>query len=918
MTKKVVSPKSGKPMTGAEVRQAFLDYFAEVGHTIVPSSSLVPGTDPTLLFTNAGMVQFKDVFLGMDKRAYTRATTAQKCMRVSGKHNDLENVGPSPRHHTFFEMLGNFSFGDYFKRDACRFAYDCVTKVYGIDPSRLYFTVHKDDQDAYDIWVKDIGVPAERVAKLGDKTNFWQMADVGPCGPTSELHYDFHPEKGQLTGDALAYGLDENPEYRFLEIWNLVFMQFNQAADGSRTPLPKPGVDTGMGLERITMVVQGTEVTYETDLFTPLMSHIQILAGHSDVERSKGEVSYRVIADHARAAAFLIADGVNPGNNDRNYVCRMVIRRAARFGRKIGFNDPFLGRVAEGVIESFGNAYPELKKNSATIIQTITLEEERFRRTIDNGTAQLEELISDLRRQGRKTVDGGAAFDLYSTYGLPLEITRDIVKEQNFDVDEAGFKAAMEAHREVSDKSWHKVNMAEHTEFYNNLRSTLQAEGGLNPDGVEYNPYGPLEVEEKVLALIVNGQRVKKAKLGDKVDVILPRTPFYVEMGGQMADTGVMASYKNDTDDVPDWEIRIDGVSRPAIGVIVHSGEVLSGTPHEGDLTWAVVDDQRRWDIMRNHTATHLLHSELRYVLGDHVRQAGSLVAPSHLRFDFSHHSMITQDELAAIARNVNDAILANYPVKTEFMGREKAISEGAMALFSEKYGEVVRTVKIGEPETFSYELCGGTHVPETADIGPFIILSEGSVGSGTRRIEALTGRAALERIEKNNEVLNNAAAYLGTTASELDRKVLSVLDELQNAQKEIGRLRRDASRGNFDKLLTSQVREVKGVPVLAAQVPGATKDGLREMTDWFRQKHPSGVIVLATVESDKPQLVAAVSDDLIKRGLDAVKLLKAIAPIVGGGGGGRPALAQAGGKDPTRLAEALSQVDGYVAGALQ
>jgi len=916
MTKKVSTPQSNKPMTGAEIRQAFLDFFNEVGHTVVPSSSLVPGSDPTLLFTNAGMVQFKDVFLGLDKRPYTRATTAQKCMRVSGKHNDLENVGPSPRHHTFFEMLGNFSFGDYFKRDACRYAYDCVTKVYGIDPERLYFTVHKDDQDAYNIWVNEIGVPAERVAKLGDKTNFWQMADVGPCGPTSELHYDFHPEAGTLTGDALAYALDENPEYRFLEIWNLVFMQFNQAADGARTPLPKPGVDTGMGLERITMVVQGVEVTYQTDLFTPIMDHIQEIAGHTAEERAKGEVAYRVIADHARASAFLIADGVTPGNNDRNYVCRMVIRRAARFGRKLGFKDAFLGRVAEAVVDSFGSVYPELKKNKASIVQTITQEEERFRRTVDNGTAQLEGFISDLKRQGQSVINGGMAFDLYATYGLPFEITRDIAKELGFDVDEAGFTAAMDAHRKDSQTDWHKGNLAENAPFYTKVLTELQTEGTLPPDGVEYNPYGPMEVEEPVLALIVGGQRVKKAKLGDKVEVVLPRTPFYIEMGGQVTDTGVMASYKNETDETPEWEIRIDSVLRPIGGLIIHTGEVLNGNPKEGDSVWAVVDDQRRWDIMRNHTATHLLHSELRYVLGEHVRQAGSLVTPTYLRFDFSHHTMVTQDELTAIARNVNDAILANYPVKIDFMSRDKAVGEGAMALFSEKYGDVVRTVKIGEPEVFSYELCGGTHVPETADIGPFLILSEGSVGSGTRRIEAVTGRAALERIEKNLGVLNNAAAYLGAPAEELDRKVLSVMSDLQNAQKEIARLKRESAKVNFDKSL-SQAREIKGVTVLTAQVAGANKDTLREMTDWFRQRYPSGVVVLGTVEDDKPQLVAAISEDLTKRGLDAVKLLKAIAPVVGGGGGGRPTLAQAGGKDPTRLAEALAQVENFVAGAL-
>jgi len=916
MSKKASQSKKPKVMTGAEVRQAFLDFFAEANHAVVPSSSLVPGSDPTLLFTNAGMVQFKDVFLGLDKRPYTRAVTAQKCMRVSGKHNDLENVGPSSRHHTFFEMLGNFSFGDYFKKDACRYAYDCVTKVYGLDPNRLYFTVHKDDQEAMDIWVRDIGIPPERVAKLGDKTNFWQMADVGPCGPTAEIHYDFHPEKGQLFGDDLAYGLDENPDYRFLEIWNLVFMQFNQAPDGTRTPLPKPGVDTGMGLERITMIVQGKEVSYDTDLFLPIMDHIQKIAGHTDDERANGLVAYRVIADHSRAASFLIADGVVPGNTDRNYVCRMVIRRAARFGRKIGFAEPFIAKVAESVIHHFGSAYPELKKNRNAILQTITQEEERFRRTVDTGTAHLDGLMTELKGRGLSTINGGAAFDLYSTYGLPLEITRDMAREQGLNVDEAGFKNAMEAHRQESSSEWHKEAMGENTEFYSKLLADLQAAGKLDAEGVEYNPYGPMEAEESVAAIVVGGQRAKKAKPGDKVEVIIPRTPFYVEMGGQVTDTGVMAHYRNETDEQPDWEIRIDNVARPVGGLILHAGEVVRGHPKEGDTVWAVVNDERRWDIMRNHTATHLLHSELRYVLGDHVRQAGSLVAPERLRFDFTHHGMVTQDELAAIVRNVNDAVLANYPVRVDFMARDKAIGEGAMALFGEKYGDVVRTIRIGEPEPFSYELCGGTHVPETADIGPFIITSEGSVGAGLRRIEAVTGRAALDMIQQRMGVLNNAAAYLGTTADELDRKVLSVLNDLQSAQKEIARLQRESAKSNFDKLL-AQVKEVKGVSVLAAQIAGANKDTLREMTDWFRQKMPSGVAVLGTVDEGKPQLVASVSDDLTKRGVDAVKLIRAIAPMVDGGGGGKPTLAQAGGKDPTRLAEALAQVEGLVAGAL-
>ncbi len=923
MSKK--STRSAKrPATAAEIRQAFLDYFKERGHTIVPSAPLVPGNDPTLLFTNSGMVQFKEVFLGTDKRPYTRAADSQKCLRVAGKHNDLDDVGRDDSHHTFFEMLGNWSFGDYYKAEAIRWAWELLTEVYGLPGERLWATCFQDDQgsiprdaDAADIWKQQPGFDPSHVLYFGRKDNFWEMAETGPCGPDSEIHYDRGPEYCDKQG-APGHVCRVNGDCkRFLELWNLVFIQYNRSSPTDLEPLPKTHVDTGLGLERIVSVIQNVDSNYKTDLFTPILATIQKMAGHSDEERPANLTPYRVIADHARAASFLIADGVVPGNTDRNYVCRMVIRRAARFGRKIGFMDPFMAKVAETVIEHYGDAYPELKKNRSAILQTLTQEEERFRRTVDTGTAQLEGLLLEVTAQGKSALDGGTAFDLYATYGLPLEIARDIARERGLEVDEAGFKAAMESHKVASGAGQAMGEIGgEKAEFYLKVLADLQAAGKLNADGVEYNPYGPLEVEEPVLAIIVGGHRAKKAKVGDKVEVVIPRTPFYVDMGGQIADTGVMAHYRSETDDMPEWEIRIDGVSRPVAGLIVHQGEVMRGHPKEDDGEWAIVDDERRWDIMRNHTATHLLHSELRYVLGDHVRQAGSLVAPDRLRFDFTHHGMVTQDELAAIARNVNDAILANYPVHIEFQAREKAVGEGAMALFGEKYGDVVRTIKIGEPEAFSYELCGGTHVPETADIGPFIITSEGSVGAGLRRIEAVTGRAALEMIQKRLGVLNNAAAYLGSTAEELDRKVLSVLNDLQNAQKEIARLQREAAKSSFERLL-AQVKDVKGVSVLAAQISGANKDTLREMTDWFRQKMPSGVAVLGTVEEGKPQLVASVSDDLTKRGVDAVKLIKAIAPMVGGGGGGKPTLAQAGGKDPTRLAEALAQVEGLVAGAL-
>ncbi len=920
MPKKTVSPKGGaktspSKMTGADVRQSFLDFFAEHSHSVVPSSSLVPGGDATLLFTNAGMVQFKDVFLGTDKRPYVRATTAQKCMRVSGKHNDLENVGPSPRHHTFFEMLGNFSFGDYFKRDACRFAYDCVTKVYGIPADRLFFTVHQDDAEAYRLWTDEIGVPPERVAKLGDKTNFWQMADVGPCGPTAEIHYDWHPELGVPPADELKVQLDDNPDNRMLEIWNLVFMQYNQAPDGTRTPLPKPGVDTGMGLERVTAIVQGVDNSYDTDLFTPIMARIQELAEHSEPERRQHLIAYRVIADHVRAATFLIGDGVIPGNVGRNYVCRMVIRRAARFGSKIGFQQPFLARVAETVVEHYGGLYPEIVKHRASILRTLTQEEERFQRTVDMGVANLGALLTELAEHGQTTLSGETAFNLYATYGLPLEITRDIAQERGLKVDEPGFAQAREEHAEASRTEVGPLG-GEDVAIFRTLLQDLQADGKLGPEGVEYDPYNEIMVEEPVLALVRGGQRVTSARAGDKVEILLGRTCFYVASGGQVADLGHIAHYEPNADE-PTWEIRVDDVRRPAAGVIVHAGTVVAGTPRVGDAAHAHVDEDRRWDIMRNHTATHLLHSELRYILGEHVRQAGSLVAPDRLRFDFTHTGMLTQEQLTQVARSVNEAVLANYAVGIEYMPREKAIGEGAMALFGEKYGEVVRTVRIGEPDTFSYELCGGTHVPETADIGPFLIVGEEAAAAGIRRIEAVTGRGALDLIQQRLGALENAASYLKTTPQNLDRKVLSMLDELQSAQKEIARLRREVAQRELEALL-GQMASVQGVPVLVGALTNADADTLRDMTDRFRQKVASGVAVLGSVFNGRPNLIACVTDDLVYRGLDAGKIVKAVAALVGGSGGGKPTLAQAGGKDSARLNEALGQVRAVVEAALK
>jgi alanyl-tRNA synthetase len=890
-----------KTMTSAEVRQAFLDYFEEMGHKVVPSSSLVPGTDPTLLFTNAGMVQFKDVFLGLDKRPYDRATTAQKCLRVQGKHNDLENVGPSPRHHTFFEMLGNFSFGSYFKKDAIRFAYDVITKVYGLPPDRLYYTVHKDDDDAYEIWTEDIGIAPDRVYKLGDDTNFWQMADTGPCGPTSEIHWDWDPSQGP---ERIRAELEDSSG-RLLELWNLVFMQYNQSADGSREPLPKPGVDTGMGLERIVSVVQNKRINYQTDLFTPIIARIQQLNGAGDAQREADPVPYNVIADHARAAAFLIADGVTPGPKERGYVCRMIIRRAARFGRRIGFTQPFLAEVADAVIETMGGHYKELVDRRDAIRKAITQEEVRFGRTLERGLAQLDEMLSKLPAGGE--LSGEKAFFLKGSLGLPFEVTRDVAQEKGYTVDEKGFRDAEEQHG-IASGGGQAMGEIDRGEVYDALLKDLQATGKLPASGVVYDPYSGTERQAHVLAILRDGQTVQSANVGDRVEVVLDGTPFYVEAGGQVSDTGTIHG--------DGWTIDEEDVRRPIGGLIVHIGEVVEGQPEVGASAVASVDVARRLDIMRNHTATHLLHAQLRAVLGSHVQQRGSLVAPDRLRFDFSHDAPLTGEELATITANVNEAIMENMPVVVKEKDLQTARQEGAMALFGEKYGERVRTITIDDHGSrYSYELCGGTHVPATAVIGPFVIASEGSVAQGIRRIEALTGHGAQQYISRQLSTLRRAASQIGATPDLLGTRIDALRDEIAQARQENARLRRQVARLEFEQLL-DKVENIKDVPVLIAQVQPTTTETLREMTDWFRDKVKHGVVVLGMASDGKPQLIAAVTDDLTKR-VHAGNLIKTIAQTVGGGGGGRPNMAQAGGKDSSKLGDALALARKWIVDAL-
>ncbi|MCL4507123.1 MAG: alanine--tRNA ligase [Chloroflexi bacterium] len=891
-------------MLSNQIRSAFIDYFARNGHQVEPSSSLIPYGDKTILFTNAGMNQFKNLFLGLEKRNYTRAVTAQKVMRVSGKHNDLENVGPSPRHHTFFEMLGNFSFGDYFKADAMSYALELVTKVYGLDMDRLWFTIYREDDEAETLW-KKLGVNSSRILRFGEKDNFWQMGDTGPCGPNSEIHYFTGDRKEDNTADHVNSDNDETT----LEFWNLVFMQYDRDPSGKLTPLPRPSIDTGMGFERICRLVQGVPTNYETDLFAPVFERIQNLAGHTDEQRQNDYVAYRVVADHVRAASFLIGDGVLPGNEGRNYVLRMILRRAARFGRKIGFNDPFLYQVSDAVIQKMGEHYRELVERRKHILSTIHQEEERFARTLDIGLQRLDDIIDGLDKTVQPAViPGDVAFKLYDTYGLPVEITRDEAKERGAGVDEAGFLAAREAARERNRGGDQFSADYDLRRAYSEALETLKSSGVLSDNGVAYDPYGPLTVDTEVAALLREGEMTEHAVAGEHIEIVLPRTPFYVEGGGQVSDTGVITA-RAINGEAPAWSVTVTDMRRPAPGFIVHVCEVTYGQPRIGDSCVAQVDETRRLDIMRNHTATHLLQKSLRAVVGDHVGQQGSLVAPDRLRFDYSHSAPLTIEQLDQVSNMLNDAILVNYPVTASQEAYKDVVKAGAMAFFSEKYGDIVRVLRIGEPghKPFSMELCGGTHVKQTGDIGSALIVSETAVAAGVRRIEVLTGHGALRYAKRLSQQLASVAQALNTNPDQVTEQTAKVLTVLSDTQKTLEKAQKELARAKFNEML-AEMHSVKNNPVLVAQTQVESMDVLREMTDWFRDKHPSGVVVLGAVIGEKPAIVVAVSKDLNSKGLDAGKLAREIAKLVDGSGGGRPTLAQAGGKDATKLSAALAQ----------
>jgi alanyl-tRNA synthetase len=867
-------------MKSADIRSKFLEYFAANGHTIVPSSPLVPGNDPTLLFTNSGMVQFKDVFLGHDQRAYKRATTSQRCVRAGGKHNDLENVGYTARHHTFFEMLGNFSFGDYFKRDAIRFAWELLTKVYKLPGDKLWITVYQTDDEAYEVWSKDIGVPANRIVRIGDKPgggsdNFWQMADTGPCGPCSEVFYDHGPDvDGGPPGSADADG------DRYIEIWNLVFMQFNRDEAGKLHPLPKPSVDTGMGLERLAAVLQHKHSNYEIDLFQDLIRAAARETGTADLALN----SLKVIADHIRACAFLIVDGVIPGNEGRGYVLRRIVRRAIRHGYKLGQNKPFFYLLVEDLAKVMGAAYPELVAAKQRVAQVLKQEEERFAETLENGMKVLEVA---LHREDRM-LDGETVFQLYDTYGFPVDLTADIARERGVAIDLAGFEAAMGQQREQA-------------------RAANKFKGGAAVEysgaKTEFLGYDRLRNEGEVVALYKNGSSVEKLNAGERGVVVLDRTPFYAESGGQVGDRGALwvAGAGKPT-------FTVDDTQKIQPEVFGHHGAVANGSIRLGDKVEARVEEVLRTRAAYNHSATHLMHAALRKVLGTHVQQKGSLVDAEHTRFDFLHSQPVTAAEMREIEKLVNAEIRRNLPVEASIMNYENAIKSGAMALFGEKYGDEVRVLKMGE---FSTELCGGTHVTRTGDIGTFKITAESGVAAGIRRIEAVTAEDAIEFMQAQEAVLAAAAASLKTQPQEVTQKITQVIDNVRLLEKELARLKSRLASNQGDDL-ASQAQDVKGAKVLAAAIDGVDAKALREALDKLKDKLKSCAVVLGAVEAGKVALIAGVSADLTAK-IKAGELVNFVAQQVGGKGGGRADMAQAGGTDPAHLPQALASVAAWV-----
>ncbi len=868
-------------MTGEEVRSKFLEYFQKHNHQIVRSSSLVPQDDPTLLFINAGMVQFKRVFLGEEKRDYVRATTSQKCVRAGGKHNDLENVGYTARHHTFFEMLGNFSFGDYFKQGAVEFAWDLLTNGYGLPADKLWASIYLDDDEAYDLWSRVIGVPDDRIVRFGEEDNFWSMGDTGPCGPCSEILIDRGEQYGCGRPECTA-GCECD---RFLEIWNLVFMQFNRDASGKMTPLPKPSIDTGLGLERMVSLIQDVPTNFDTDLIFPIIEKAEQLAQVSMGDSSASDVALKVIADHSRAAAFLIGDGILPSNEGRGYVLRRIMRRAIRYGRNIGLERPFLYQTAGVVFEIMKSAYPELAEASAFITSVIKNEEARFLETLGTGMKLLNDTLAEIKARGENRVPGEVIFKLYDTYGFPVDIVRDVVRDENMSLDMDGFDRAMDTQRT---RSRTVASFDSISDAYKNLSAR-----GIKPEFVGYDS---LSCESKILLMVADGREISEAAEGQSLEVVTETTPFYAEAGGQVGDGGEISGQ--------DCELEVIDTVKDPTGLIIHRAKVISGRIQTGQAVQLQVDARKREATALNHTATHILHAALRQVLGDHVKQAGSLVAPDRLRFDFTHFSQVDTADLDAVERIVNRRIQENIPTEIQEMDADDAFKTGATALFEEKYGDRVRVVSLTD---FSKELCGGIHTSRTGNIGIFKIVSETSVSSGVRRIEAMTGESALAHTQKMSGIVQDTARLLREKPQAVVARVKKLLAEVKTLEKEVQHLKAKLASQSADASADAAV-SVNGVNVVSRRVAVDTTAALRDLADQFKEKIKSGVVVLGSSAGDKAMLIAVVTKDLVGQ-YHAGRIIKEVAAVVGGSGGGRPDMAQAGGNQPQELDSALDKV---------
>ncbi len=873
-------------MTGNEIREKFLAYFRERGHAIVPSSSLIPKEDPTLLFTNAGMVQFKNLFLGQEDRGYTRAATSQKCVRAGGKHNDLENVGYTARHHTFFEMLGNFSFGDYFKDEAITWGWEFLTEVMGIPADKLWVSIYKDDDEAFDIWNTKMKVPAERILRLGEKDNFWTMGDTGPCGPCSEIHFDQGEEVGCGRPDCNI----ECECGRYVEVWNLVFTQFDRDASGTLTPLPNPNIDTGMGLERLAAVMQGVTSNYDCDLFHEIIWHIENVSGKKYKEDEESDIAIRVIADHCRAVTFLIGDGVLPSNEGRGYVLRRILRRAARFGKLLGLDRPFLHDLVPVVIEKMKDFYPEMLDKESYVRKVVVNEEQRFMETLDTGLKILGDEIESLKEDGKAVIPGDVVFRLYDTFGFPTDLTAEVARAQNLTLDMAGFDAAMENQRAKAREAWKGSGEEEVADVYRRLSTD-----GIRTEFVGYE--GNTEATSRIVAILKDDQRVDTLSEGERGEIFVEKTPFYGEVGGQVGDVGII---ERDAALFDVWDTQ-----KPLDDLFTHIGKVKRGTLKVGDTVDLKTDEGIRRAIEANHSGTHILQAALKRVLGDHIKQSGSLVNAERLRFDFSHFARIEDEEIEEVERIANAYIRSNVPVDTRVLAREEAMKSGATAVFDERYGESVRVVRMGD---YSMELCGGTHVLRTGDIGFLKIVSESSVAAGVRRIEAVTGREAVKYAEAVERELKISARLLKTGPLELSKRVEKLLKNQRDLEREIETLKgKLASKDSSD--LLGKVKEVKGIKVLATRVDVPDVKTLRDFGDKMRDRISSGIILLGSRVEDKAILLCMVTKDLTDR-YNAGRIIGEIAPIVGGKGGGRPDMAQAGGPQPEKLEEALDTIE--------